>query len=389
MPARLRLPILLLFFLTASLAAACMAVPAATRAPTITLPPPTPTSMPHTPDPNFPATRDIRKWPFAPTSIWNMPIGSGAHYEPANIAPIGGGFTVDEDVLILAPDAPLVEVYYNHEGWSGRNRCEKQGDLVGRYPIPAGYLLPHSEGTPNNSAAILLPDGRTVFHTQPLQRCPGFDYATTGYLFPELDLYGPGITGSHGGSGLSALGGTLRLGELVPGGTIRHALKVNLYARINLFYDAQEATPGYRWPAVTADGYAGDPNSPIRYGGRNPLLEMGALLALHPSFDPAQLESEPGRTLARALPDYGAYVVDDTAWDVYALATEQGPDGRVVDEFEQAWGFSMTPPTLLGSPWGRDIGRIFAALMIVNNNTPETIGGGGTPRQLLAPEVKP
>ena len=30
-------------------------------------------------------TRDPLKWPFAQNSIWNMPIGSGAQYVPANL----------------------------------------------------------------------------------------------------------------------------------------------------------------------------------------------------------------------------------------------------------------------------------------------------------------
>ncbi|MGZ4869152.1 MAG: hypothetical protein ACXV2F_02175, partial [Halobacteriota archaeon] len=33
------------------------------------------------------ATRDPLKQPFASTSIWNMPIGSGAVFTPANISP--------------------------------------------------------------------------------------------------------------------------------------------------------------------------------------------------------------------------------------------------------------------------------------------------------------
>ncbi len=350
--------------------------------------------MPHTPDPNFPTTRDRMKWPFASTSIWNMPIGSQAVYAPARIAPAGSyGMTVDEDILILKPASPLLDVYYNHEGWSGNNRCQKQGELVGRFPVPSDFFLPHRSGTPNNSTAILLADGHTIAQNQPFQRCLETGYGTTGYVFADVDIAGEGIAGAHGGSGLSAIGGTLRLGELIPGGVIRHALKVNLFCRQNCFYDANEETPGYRWPAVQADNYANDPNSLIRYGGQNPALQMGALLALHPSVNLSSLadnslglETEAALILARALQDYGAYLVDDTAWDVYALLAESGPDGSVVDEFEKTWGFTMTPPSTL-TPWARDMQRIYTNLYVVDNNGPTAIGGGGEPRQPLAPEL--
>jgi hypothetical protein len=325
-----------------------------------------------------------------------MPIGSNAVYVPANIPPAGSaGLTVDEEIIILKPDAPLVDVYYNYEGWSRNNRCEKQGDLIGQFPIPADFFWPHLSGTPNSSAVFLMADGRTLKFNQPFHRCPKQGYGTTGYLFPDQDLYGPGITGSHGGSGLSALGGSLRLGELVPGGVIRHALKVNIFCFINCSYDPNAATPGFRWPAVQADGYAGDPKSPIRYRGKNPALKMGSLLAIHPSVNLTSLadnslglETEPGLMLARALQDYGAYVVDDTAWDVYALNVEYSPDGNVPDEFEAAWGYTMIPPTAM-VPWGRDIQRIFTNLYVIDNNGPDSIGGGGEPRQPLAPEISP
>lgn len=34
----------------------------------------------------------------------------------------------------------------------------------------------------------------------------------------------------------------------------------------------------------------------------------------------------------------------------------------------------------------RDMDKIFALLAVVDNNSPSTIGGGGTPLQLLAPQ---
>jgi hypothetical protein len=232
-----------------------------------------------------------------------------------------------------------------------------------------------------------MPDGRTLKQTQPFARCE-VKYGTSRYVFGDEDLYGMGYYGAHGGSGLSCIGGTLRVGELVPGaGPIRHALKVNLYAARNLYYD--EETRGFRWPARKADGYAAN-----NYGtkGKPPkACRMGALLALPPHLtdEALGLETEPARRLAQALRDYGAYIVDDTAWDVYALVTEWGPAGRVKDEFKIAWGFEINPGHG-NNPWSRDMDRLFTNLHVVDNNGPDRIGGGGEPRvPLAAPLVPP
>lgn len=114
---------------------------------------------------------------------------------------------------------------------------------------------------------------------------------------------------------------------------------------------------------------------------------MGALLALPPWMDIGKMkfETEPARILAQAFQDYGAYVVDDTAWDVYAIITEWGPSGRVKDEFKEAWGFEFDPASR-DTPWARDMDRIFTNLHVVVNNGPDRIGGGGEPR---APQAAP
>jgi hypothetical protein len=98
------------------------------------------------------------------------------------------------------------------------------------------------------------------------------------------------------------------------------------------------------------------------------------------------LETPPARMLAWTLQNYGAYVVDTTGWNVYAVATEHGPDGSVAEEFEQDWGFSMTPQSR-NNPWSRDMDRLFGSLHAVDNNGPTSVGGGGAPVQPLAPAL--
>jgi hypothetical protein len=174
--------------------------------------------------------RDPRVQPFASTSIWNMPIGSGATYVAANIAsPTSNALLADEDVIVLTPAAPSTPLYRNTADWQPTvSRCPwDAGALMFDVPMPAAFVVgdtPTSD-TPNSGLAALLADGRTIKQTQPFARCTAGAPGTSDDVFPDVDLYGPGIPGAHGGSGLSAIGGTLRVGELRPGGRlVRQAL---------------------------------------------------------------------------------------------------------------------------------------------------------------------
>lgn len=344
----------------------------------------------------FPSEREPELWPFAWDSIWNIPIGNDAVYVPAGIqTPTGLGMTVDEDIIILEPDAPQVDIVAHDAGWSDNLRCESIVEpievLESGVPIPTDFTTdPDYDGLrPNHAAAILLPDGETIVQNQPFHRCGADGPAVSQYTPPNDNIKtGDGIRGAHGGSGMSSLGGTIRVGELVPGGIIRHALKLNLYGDNYFYYDEMDASPGYRWPAIRADSYAAD-----RYGGVVPELEMGALLALKPDFNIEALNTEPAKIIARAFMDYGGYAVDDTAWDVYALETEWGPNGRVLDEFEQTWGHGLKsgykPATcnisVVECQWVVDMETIFTSLHVVDDNSAETTGGAGSRRQPCAP----
>ncbi len=344
-----------------------------------------------------PGGRNPLLWPFSRDSIWNLPIGSSAVYVPANIQQATQrGMTTDPDVIILTPNATVTAVYYNADGWSGGSRCTPQGNVLFDAPIPDTFVVPgagstNPDGTtPNYATAILMPDGHTLSQGQPFARCTAGGPATMWWSVTN-DLYGTGIDGGHGGSGLSSLGGTIRFGELVPGGVIRHVMKINLYGLNNYYYDG--TTHGYRWPASQADGCASS-----CYGGMTPALRMGSLLGIPASvnIDSLGLETEPAKILARALQDYGAYTVDDTAWSVYAIATEFSPQGRIDDEFNAAWGFPISPSSKT-VPWARDMDRLFGALNVVDNwdatqwaavsaSSGAQGAGGGAPRVPWAPD---
>jgi len=339
------------------------------------------------PEPQAPLDRNPVAWPFTAASVWNLPLGRDARRVPAGLTLSRGGVSIDEDILVLDPTAPLVDILEHNAGWDPKLvRCSRlTGNVLYRgVPIPSGFVTdPGFLGaTPNHSAAILLADGDTVIQTQPLHRCQAGGPAVSQFRWAQVSLRnGDGIAGAHGGSQMSSIGGTIRVGELVPGGALRHALKINLDCAAVCAYNPADpdGSPGFRWPALSADADAS-----VRYRGKNAAVQMGALLALPASFDVDGLRTEPGRMVARALQRYGAYVVDDTGYASFALTTEWGPNGRVADEFERVWGFPIdggTEPTCTDDgpecAWARDIADAVAALDVIDDNGPTSVGGAG------------
>ena len=92
------------------------------------------------------------------------------------------------------------------------------------------------------------------------------------------------------------------------------------------------------------------------------------------------LKTPAGIKLFDALQNYGAYVVDDSAWDAHYFAVEKG----VLEEFRRRYGYKFKTKS---GKWYDDFMKLFEALYIVDNNSPNSIGGGGTPRAELAPPI--
>lgn len=358
--------------------------------------------------------RDPLIQPGDSKSIWNLPLGTLVQWIYAALKPLTSGWFVDSDVIVMEPLAPITSVLRNiaDDGWGGDNRCNPRGGEMFRVPIPTDFIVPgsHTPGnpdgtTPNACSAILGADGHTIFDTQPFARCfagqPAASQHDYGVSFPpRTDLFGLLETGAHGGSALSSLGGTIRLGELVRGGRIPHAIKFNI--------DASNFSPqfgGFRWPARKSDRGGGG------YSGSIVQCRMGSLLALRPGPAPdtfvtstetvislaTGLESEPGRILARCLLNHGGYICDSSGQHVFGVPTEFSPDGRVDEEFQREWGFAINSP--LGSNgWARDLVKIWTALHVVDNwnlaqweivvGSNGALGvGGGPPRVPWAPPI--
>lgn len=339
-------------------------------------------------------SREPLKQPFSSASIWNRPIGKNAKYLPANLPAVPGDNVwagmpqVDEELIVLRPNSPLTSVYHSDAAWTGKNRCQKTSNtVIAQVPVPAGYVVGNSAR--NNSAVFLSRDGRTLIHMQPYTRCANTT-PTALLKFPDEDLYSVGTFGSHGGSGLSAIGGTLRVGELRPNsGAPRHALKINVFAK-QVLTTCKTKTECYTWPAKGADSYAvghyGALASSTKTGVR-----MGALLAIPTSRNIGDLglETLPGKMIAWTLQNYGAYIVDDTWGPGFAINVESGPDGSFREQFKSDWGFDFEQRVRDNSAWVRDVQRLVTALSVITNNAPGPASGGGIPLQPLAPEITP
>lgn len=356
-----------------------------------------------------PPTRDPLQQPFASTSIWNMPIGSSAVYVDCNYTSNPRGSSVmpipysDNERICLTPTAPETTVRYSSAGFGGGSRCTATNNppayvvdpWTTNCPIPTSYVAASSNG--NDQSAHLMADNRTLLQFLCFTRCTAGGIATA-YLqtpgnanhspfLPNEDLYGSGIYGAHGASGLSAIGGSLRLGDLRPGQIgPPHVLKICVDQTVMLAQASSYAN-AYRWPAQSADGSWSGYGSIVSAPSA---CKMGALLAIPPSVNINTLgfETAPGLQMAWTFQNYGAYIVDQVGGSPgIAMSTELGYHGSFQDQFQADWGFPFLTRQSDNTAWGRDFVRCYTNFSVVDNNSATSIGGGGTPRQPLAPDI--
>lgn len=335
-------------------------------------------------------TRDPVYQPFSSTSIWNMPIGSDAQYVDANLPytrVISDGtermrqVSVDtEHIFTTTTDDEFLKMYRHKSNWDNARWPSEEllGVSAGTLYWPRGYTV--ANNTSNNCSAIIQPDRRTVIQLQPTCRVDASSDYITGYNHQKkIDLYGSGENGTHYGSGLSTIGGSIRKGELTSSEPIRHALKLNINAAEFLYYG--EDLKGYKWPADRCDSYAEG-----RYGGDDKNLVMGSLLALPPDITAEDLgiTSEVGKKLFFTLQNYGCYITDDSNWNAYCICAEVGVREEVIQKYGEAYDMKGYE-----NAYAKEFVSMVSSLAIIVNNTPDTIGGGGTPRQPLLPEIYP
>ena len=196
--------------------------------------------------------------------------------------------------------------------WTSASDCD---------PSNASHCRSSANQDNNNAMALLMPDNVTLVQMQPAYRCEGFPsplLARWGNLTdggPQrfantTSIFGDGTGGAHGGSGLSSVGGSIRLGELLPGAPpIPHTLKIELanwwyYGSTQL--NPKTANNGgrtqYVWPATGSnEGFNNGTSG--SYTGQNLGVVPGALLAIPANISSSvTVTTEIGRCLQSGNP---------------------------------------------------------------------------------------
>lgn len=269
-------------------------------------------------------------------------MGSGAEFAP----------TSDPRWLDLqSPTATINARAWSHPVYQAstsdplRTVVSQQGTFQYRIPDSAVAAAP-SDG--DQHLHVIDPGRQFVDECWIAQRVASGDWTCVYHV--RNDLRGSGILeGGVRAYGGSAIAGLIRTSEL-QSGAILHALAFAV--------PHSSMRQGPVWPANEQDGNSSD------YAGH---LPMGSFVAIPQTvnLDTLGLSSQ-GLVIARALRDYGAYLVDGSANFV----------------------FSAEPSAENLLPSARaDINRIRNELRIVTNNTPSSPGGGGSPVAPPAPPI--
>jgi hypothetical protein len=321
--------------------------------------------------------------PFLPTSIWNIPIGVGAAYAPpqptatqASLFPVTiASMTADVSPVMMDPSQPLV-AFDTNAGFNATNRCTSTGNTFGNLPCAPSFVVPNAHH--NYSSSAVFSNGTTYLQGGSFARCLAGGIATMEQSSIKTEsITGDGLIGAKGGSRLSCLGGVIRVGELVPGGAINHAIGLNIDMLANGY--SHNGVNGWKWPATKADSYNYNGDAGQGPNLTNPNLCVGALLALKlADFNSIVFQTGvggPGEILAIAFVYFGGYLTNDTKRSARALCTEVSSVGDVAGtidapgEFQNAWGYAFAPGGVSSSAWAKDCDAIFSKLSVVTNNT--------------------
>lgn len=282
-------------------------------------------------------TRNAALHPFASSSAWNTAIGSGASFQSKTTAATAS----------FLSSKPVI----NRSSWSVALRRAATSDPMVTLTavrnkktytirIPANTVA--TAGT-DRHVTVIQPDGVTAYDMYKLTQVSSTKWSAE-YVIVK-DLRGNGIESGVRASGLPAFAGLIRAHELAAS-NIPHALAIGV--------PGTALKSGPRWPATRQDSDAA-----TSYTGS---LPMGSLAAIPGNVDinSLGLTSAEGRALARALQNYGAYVVDRSG--MASLYCELSCDSTATSRMAADWRI------------------LYSQMRVVSNNTSTTVGGGGTPR---------
>ncbi len=317
------------------------------------------------------AIKGVPTHPFAPTSIWNRPVPSGATFTDVSAAmrgAPGSPVRIGTDLVTIcttSPKAPPTDIMLS-AGWSPAERATATGTVLYHRHLSANACTA-VRTNPFGNALFVLVDPLTGLADigGGAWRNPGgplLSVVPDGPAAHGIDVQnGDGLVGAGRASGLPALGGLLRKGEIAH--RVDHALAVVLPAGV------LSAALHWRWPARSADATAA-----ATYEGTDPALTMGTLLAIPPTTDLANFgwHTRQGRVLAADAQRYGWYVADSVVAPVIRFAFETGAAthdlGLTVDP---STGYETTDPARLDATgFTTDVLTILGLMKAVTSNAP-------------------
>lgn len=339
-------------------------------------------------------TRDPEVWPFSVPAWPNRSQCTGALTVPAGLVARTATLAVkaQEIPMGMDPTQPLTEVYQN-SGQQG-NRCVGQAPLNIKIPFNPQLVVPSSSD--NYPPCFIGADGVSRYEGGQFCHCGAGQDVTAGHFGLKGTIVDDALGGGSGGSDISTLAGTIRYleftkgtagdkvtvaGSLVP--AIRHVIRIDVSVKD---LSALNGT-GFTWPATKADTGATQPGNANYYSSRVKEAVEGALFVLPQTLDLSTLglTTIPGKMLAWTFQQFGARPCNTNHNLVWALATEWSTVGRVVDEFQGLFGFSMNAAAT--DLFGKDMNSIITRFVVVTNDGPNSIGGPGTPLQPPAPAL--
>nr|WP_294529814.1 hypothetical protein [uncultured Rhodopila sp.] len=315
-----------------------------------------------TPPPVTSTLRDPSQTPFASTSVFNLPLGSGAQWQANAQLSAANAFinTADgsgynENIYTGTAGDPLVTVI----------NTAADGGTPGTFQvhIPAGAVP-----APGSDATLSVDD--TASHTW--YSFGGFQWtgantATVAQGSGESD-FGSGITvaNSNWDEGV----GTLRESDL-QAGVIDHTLRMELPTTMLRSYSNTSTTAlaPFAWPQTAEDGFAINGSSGPAYSGTIP---FGVTIGIPASaVEPAAVAANAGANMLwKALQDHGAMVRDSG-----------GSGNTAIFQADQT--VSQNDPLIQGMD--QYSAQIMAATEILINQGLNSINGGGTPIVALDP----
>jgi hypothetical protein len=298
--------------------------------------------------------RDPWLWPFSVGSPWNTPIGDGARFSAddsaatrdllAGHALIHAG-TWSMPLYLAAPDDRMVTVR------------DEENARVFHARVPAA-----ARPDPMGDGHMFVVEPGRGFVLEMYRARVMADGSIVARRAFRVDLRGPGMFLRDGkfpgvrAMDASGFGGVMRAWEM-RAGRIGHALTFLL--------PPSRLKHGPVWPSAREDFWGGRD-----YAGHIPI---GTLIAIPGSVRVDRLGlSAAGLVLARALQDFGAYCDDSVGSDGLVLSAEAAAEGM---------------PEL--AAMRRDFPVLRQRLRVVENNGPQTVGGGGRRRAPPAPELVP